>query len=140
MVPKKITNSCPTPRVDHVDKHVSNKLRAKRIMLGLSQQALADEVGVSVQQIQKYERAHNRISSGKLYHFANFLNIPIEYFFDGLDSRTKPHIFAEDAANVTIDSGVSERDVLILIRAFNEIEDFDTRKRLLELAKSISNE
>ena len=74
-------SSKPASRIDNIDRHVSQRLRARRMFLGLSQQSLADEVSVSVQQIQKYERANNRISSGKLYHFANFLNVPIEYFF-----------------------------------------------------------
>lgn len=139
MSPKNLTKSSSTPRVDHVDKHVSQRLRDRRILLGLSQQSLADAVGVSVQQVQKYERATNRISSGKLHHFAKFLDIEIGYFYDGLDDKTPPHIFTENVSGITID-GASERDVLILIRAFNSIEDFNTRKRLLDLVNSISDE
>lgn len=128
-----------TARVDDIDRHVSKQLRARRMLLGLSQQSLADEVGVSVQQIQKYERANNRISSGKLYHFANFLNVPVEYFFDGISRKAEPHIFAEREDNLSID-GVSERDVLIIIRAFNSISCQVVRKKLVEFVRSISEE
>ena len=137
MFPNDIKKDASTSRVDSNDRYVSKMLRARRILLGLSQQSLADEVGVSVQQIQKYEKATNRISSGKLYHFANFLNVPVEYFFNGAGTKTEPHIFAENTDNITID-GVSERDVLILIRAYNSIPNFGVRKKLLEFVRSIS--
>lgn len=128
-----------TSRVDDIDRHVSQRLRARRMLLGLSQQSLADEVSVSVQQIQKYERATNRISSGKLYHFANFLNVPIEYFFSDVGVKTEPHVFAEVGSDVAI-NGASERDVLILVRAYNSIKDIIVRKRLLDFVRSISQE
>jgi len=128
-----------TTRVDDIDRHVSSKLRARRMILGLSQQSLADEVNVSVQQVQKYERANNRISSGKLYHFSRFLNVPIEYFYSDIEHQIKPHIFAETKPDSTIDS-TSERDVLLLIRSYNNISDVTVRKKILELVKSVSAE
>ena len=86
------------------------------MLLGLSQQSLGDEVGVSVQQIQKYERAHNRISSGKLYHFSNFLGVSIDYFFDGIKQKTEPHIFADGVdvgLNTTFQLQLATSDFLI---------------------------
>lgn len=139
MSPNNKQNEDSNSRVDNIDKHVSKQLRARRMQLGLSQQSLGDEVGVSVQQIQKYERAHNRISSGKLYHFSNFLGVSIDYFFDGIKHKTEQHIFAENVNNTSID-GVSERDVLLLIRAYNSISNPEVRKKLLEFVRSISEE
>ncbi len=127
-------------RIDDIDRHVSGRLRARRMMLGLSQQALGDEVCVSVQQIQKYEKANNRISSGKLYHFANFLNVPVTYFFDDLGIKTSPHSFAYSQVQCGIDSTVHEREVLVLVRAYNAINDTNLRKKVVELVKSISSE
>ncbi|MGV2432013.1 MAG UNVERIFIED_CONTAM: helix-turn-helix domain-containing protein [Rickettsiaceae bacterium] len=128
-----------TSRVDEIDRHVSNKLRARRLLLGLSQQSLAEEVEVSVQQIQKYEKASNRISSGKLYHFANLLDVPVEYFFKDLKAKVVPHILAESYKHTAI-NGNAERDVLLLIRSYNSIEDHKLRKKVLELVKSIAGE
>ncbi|MDA9163444.1 helix-turn-helix transcriptional regulator [Rickettsiaceae bacterium] len=67
--------------VRHIDYVVSQNLRKRRLKLGLTQQNIASVIGVSVQQVQKYETSVNRISSGKLYKIANFLNVPISFFF-----------------------------------------------------------
>ena len=76
-------------RVDDVDRHVGKKLRMRRIMLGLSQQVLGDAVGVSIQQIQKYEKATNRVASRKLYQFAKLLHVQVAYFFEEMEGLTK---------------------------------------------------
>lgn len=69
-------------RADSVDKLVSRRLKMRRMILGLSQNDLGKAVDVSIQQVQKYEKATNRISSGKLFAFAKFLKVPISYFYD----------------------------------------------------------
>jgi transcriptional regulator with XRE-family HTH domain len=109
-------------------------------MLGLSQQALGDEVCVSVQQIQKYEKANNRISSGKLYHFANFLNVPVTYFFEGIDVQTPPDRFTESQEQCAMDILALEREVLVLVRAYNAINDAHLRRKVVDLIKSMSIE
>ena len=68
-------------RADNIDKLVSRRIKMRRMMLGLSQHDLGKAVDVSIQQIQKYEKATNRISSGKLYTLARFLKVPITYFY-----------------------------------------------------------
>lgn len=125
-------------RIDDIDRYVSSRLRARRMMLGLSQQALGDEVCVSVQQIQKYEKANNRISSGKLYHFANFLNVPVAYFFEGIGVQTPPHSFAESQEQCGMDSTAHEREVLVLVRAYNAINDANLRRKVVDLVRSMS--
>ena len=127
-------------RIDDIDRHVSSRLRARRIMLGLSQQALGDEACVSVQQIQKYEKANNRISSGKLYHFANFLNVSVTYFFDDIDSGTKAYNFTEEKVHGNIYSGEHEREVLLLVRAYSAINDANLRRKVIDLVRSMSSE
>ena len=69
-------------RADNIDKLVSRRLKMRRMILGLSQNDLGKAVDVSIQQVQKYEKATNRISSGKLFAFAKFLKVPINYFYD----------------------------------------------------------
>ena len=70
-----------------IDRHVASRLRLRRLEVGLSQTALADALGVTFQQLQKYEGATNRISAGALYQLALTLDVPVQYFFDGLSRR-----------------------------------------------------
>ena len=77
-------------RTQAIDRHVGARVRERRIMLGLTQQQLADLIGVTYQQAHKYERGINRVSAGRLYEVAQVLSVPVSYFFDGLqgdDSR-----------------------------------------------------
>jgi transcriptional regulator with XRE-family HTH domain len=73
-----------TSRTQDVDRHVGARVRERRIMLGLTQQQLADLIGVTYQQAHKYERAINRVSAGRLFEIAHVLSVPVSYFFDGL--------------------------------------------------------
>src|SRR5215831_1834416 len=74
-----------TSRTQDIDRHVGARVRERRIMLGLTQQQLADLIGVTYQQAHKYERAINRISAGRLFEIAQVLSVPVSYFFDGLE-------------------------------------------------------
>ncbi len=81
-------NSAPrrsTSRTQDIDRHVGARVRERRIMLGLTQQQLADLIGVTYQQAHKYERAINRVSAGRLFEIAQVLSVPVSYFFDGLE-------------------------------------------------------
>src|SRR2546423_4748439 len=73
-----------------VDDHVGARIRERRIMLGLSQQQLAQMIGVTYQQAHKYERGLNRISAGRLYEIAQVLSVPVSWFFEGLASEVSP--------------------------------------------------
>lgn len=75
----------PANRATDIDRHVGLKIRERRVMLGLSQQQMADMIGVTYQQAHKYERGINRISAGRLFEIAQALNVPVSYFFDGLN-------------------------------------------------------
>ncbi|NRB10621.1 MAG: helix-turn-helix transcriptional regulator [Rickettsiaceae bacterium] len=113
-------------RANDIDKLVSKKLRMRRILLGLSQQDLATAVNVTVQQIQKYEKAKNRISSGKLYALANFLKVPVSYFFTKLDANTNEitkqlaKIPDEKKVNEVSDK-ITEAEVIKLIKAYTQL-------------------
>ncbi|HVC56281.1 MAG TPA: helix-turn-helix transcriptional regulator [Stellaceae bacterium] len=76
-----------TERTQDIDRHVGARVRERRIMLGLTQQQLADLIGVTYQQAHKYERGINRVSAGRLYEIAQVLSVPVGYFFDGLDGQ-----------------------------------------------------
>jgi len=77
-----------TGRTQDIDRHVGARVRERRIMLGLTQQQLADLIGVTYQQAHKYERGINRVSAGRLYEIARVLNAPITYFYEGLGEVT----------------------------------------------------
>ena len=140
-------------KVEVVDAYVGKRLKLRRIMLGLSQQDLADAARVSIQQIQKYEKAVNRISSGKLFTFAQLLKVPISYFYENMSVTSEEHAegmggtytFSEGSkAEFVMDGGnffsnhVPEREVITLIKFFNEIYDPQIRRRVIDLVKSLS--
>jgi transcriptional regulator with XRE-family HTH domain len=74
------------PRAQDIDRHVGARIRQRRIMLGLTQQRLAESIGVTYQQAHKYEKAMNRIAAGRLYHIAQALGVDVSYFFEGLQT------------------------------------------------------
>ena len=131
-------------RADHIDQLVSKRLKMRRMMLGLSQHDLGGAVDVSIQQVQKYEKATNRISSGKLHAFAKFLKVPINYFFDQNDESSKvmETIFAEEEAKYDPShkkvTAISEKEIIALVKAFSEIENANSRKKIIELIKSMT--
>jgi transcriptional regulator with XRE-family HTH domain len=132
----------PKGKVNSIDIVVSKNLRNKRIMLGLSQHALARAVNVSVQQVQKYEKASNRISSGKLFTLSQFLNVPLNYFFEQTDnaSDTISNVLVEDASQYNgEDNGhITEKEIINLIKSFSSIKCFQSRKKIVELVKVIA--
>jgi transcriptional regulator with XRE-family HTH domain len=126
-----------------VDVFVGNKLREKRIMLGLSQDAVGKTLGLSFQQIQKYERGVNRISSSRLYEFSKILSAPVGYFFDGLDFQANDNQpsskAAEEAAEYKYDEMYS-RETLELMRSYYSIKDEKTRRRFADLIRSFAEQ
>ena len=105
------------------DKHVGTRVRMRRLMLGMSQTKLADALGITFQQVQKYEKGVNRISASRLQHISNILQVPIPFFFEGLPD---PSNTAKHAARPPIPAHVSEfiatADGLSLIRAYTQIK------------------
>jgi len=128
-------------KADNVDKLVSRRLKMRRVMLGMSQQDIGKAVDVSIQQVQKYEKATNRISSGKLFTIAKFLKVPITYFYEQSDeSEIITNAFAEDDAKYEAEdtNTVTEKEIVSLIKAFSEIKSAQSRKKITELVKTMS--
>jgi transcriptional regulator with XRE-family HTH domain len=115
-----------TGRTQDIDRHVGARVRERRIMLGLTQQQLADLIGVTYQQAHKYERAINRVSAGRLFEIAHVLSVPISYFFDGLEQDS--------------DRAVSprERMCLELARNFAQIPNERHQEALSQLARVLA--
>ncbi len=131
-----------------IDVHVGHRLRLRRTLLGMSQERLAHLLGLTFQQIQKYERGVNRIGSSRLYELGQILNVPISFFFDDMaEGDHAPELLApglaEEAADFAFDGDrdlqLDKRETLEFVRAYNRIVDPAVRKRLFELAKALAN-
>ena len=122
-----------------VDVHVGRRVRLRRKELGISQTHLADGLGLTFQQIQKYERGANRVSASKLYEMARVLRVQIGYFFDGLDDPASPtgDNYAS-AYNSVIEEMLSEPNGPQLAEAFLRIRRRSIRKGLADLAREIA--
>ena len=127
-----------TGRPDPVDAHVGSRVRLRRTLLGMSQEKLGNAVGLTFQQIQKYERGLNRIGSSRLYQFCKVLDVPVSFFFDEMpgDMGTQPSL-AGQVEQAVHDENMSRRETLELVRAYYKIDDRNTRKRVYELVKAI---
>jgi transcriptional regulator with XRE-family HTH domain len=128
-----------------VDTHVGKKLRLRRTMMGLSQEAVAKAVGITFQQVQKYEKGANAMNSNRLYEFAQFMHVPVAYFFEGLTQSG--HAASESATGFAESESekfthnqkrVSDRESLEMMKAFKRIKEQVVRKRLSDLVRAIA--
>ncbi len=114
---------------NQIDKHIGTRVRARRVMLGMSQEKLADALGLTFQQVQKYEKGVNRIGASRLLHIAGILDVSIEFFFEGLPGLR--------AGGFSDDSVVA--DFLIrpesdrLVRGFLRLKDDEARRKVADL-------
>jgi transcriptional regulator with XRE-family HTH domain len=117
---------------NEIDFHIGKRLRRRRRLLGLTQQQLAESVGIRFQQIQKYECGANRVSASRLFELAESLDVPAQYFYEGL-SPDEDKVDDPDAMAADI---LSQKETMDLVRAYYRLGE-RPRKRLLELAKSL---
>lgn len=123
-----------------VDTHVGARVRELRTMLGISQKRLADAVGISFQQIQKYECGANRIGAGRLYHISTVLGVPISYFFEGISPEISkaPQKFGRYVTETEFNYDlVFTRETLDLLRVYCRIKDPQVRRRIFDLIRQI---
>lgn len=126
----------PTADVAHpVDLYVGARLRIRRKVLGLSQTQLADALGITFQQIQKYERGANRISASKLYEAARLLQSPVSYFFEGLDETAQNGL--DDGFAQRMTQFVATPEGLELAGLFPRLNDRRLRRRVVDLVKAM---
>lgn len=135
---KKHSPSKPSLSKKDVDTHIGQRLRQRRTMMGLSQEAVARAVGITFQQVQKYEKGSNAMNAARLYEFANFMNVPVAYFFDGLDQSVAQSGFAETEAEGFEHKRVSDRESLEMMKAFKRIPEQVIRKRLADLVRAVA--
>lgn len=124
---------------NEVDRHVGTRVRMRRTMLGMSQEKLGEAIGITFQQVQKYEKGTNRVSASRLQQISTTLGVTIDYFYAGVDgSENGARGFAEGAA-VPYEADILTSDGLKLLRAFHKIQDGRVRRKLLELASVLAN-
>ncbi|MEC9434945.1 MAG: helix-turn-helix transcriptional regulator [Pseudomonadota bacterium] len=121
-----------------VDAHVGKRVRHRRWMMGMTQQQLGDLVGIKFQQIQKYETGMNRISASRLWDIAKSLEVPINYFFEGLDAESMEEAGIEPAAATGARGDLlADKEALELVRSYYAIPEAQ-RRRLFDLARVLS--
>ena len=132
-----------------IDIHVGSRVRLRRMMQGVSQDKLGEELGLTFQQVQKYEKGVNRIGASRLYEIARILSVPVQFFYDDYGDGPETLIgFAETQRNLT--GGQEERadflatlstpEGMQLCRAFAKIKDYQVRRRVLDLVKTLGDE
>lgn len=132
-----------------VDTHVGAKVKSRRLMLGLSQEELAKSIGLTFQQVQKYERGTNRISVSRLTEISRALKVPLDYFLEGCANvamgttasvpRKMQMRGVSDTPQALLEPDpMTKRDVLELIRAYEQISTPQLKKQLLEMAKAMA--
>ncbi|WP_171133526.1 MULTISPECIES: helix-turn-helix domain-containing protein [unclassified Ruegeria] len=118
----------------HVDVHVGKRVRHRRWLIGMTQQQLAQQVGIKFQQIQKYETGANRISASRLWDIAEALDVPVSFFFEGLEESAK-----DDSPKKSVPADLmGDKEALDLVRSYYSIPE-NQRRRLFELARVLSD-
>jgi transcriptional regulator with XRE-family HTH domain len=122
-----------------VDKHVGSRIRMRRLMLGMSQEKLGNGLGLTFQQVQKYEKGTNRIGAGRLQHISQLLQVPLPFFFEGA-----PHLPGEPSgigpapSPAYVFNFLATTDGLALTKAFMQIKQANLRRRIVHLVEEIA--
>jgi transcriptional regulator with XRE-family HTH domain len=130
----------PKKQANPIDAQVGNRLRLRRMMIGMSQERLGEMLGLTFQQVQKYEKGVNRIGAGRLFEISRILGVPIYYFYESVSDQL-PNVpgFAEGETQPVLEF-VSSGEGLQLSLAYMRIKDPRVRKRVLDLVKSLSED
>ena len=123
-----------------IDLHVGKRVRDRRRQLSLSQERLAEALGLTFQQVQKYERGANRISASKLWETAGFLSVPINYFFDGLKQADAAQGVAEPESSPFVQDLLLDQEGIHLAEGFTRIRRKRMKRRIVELVREIAND
>ena len=137
----RLSDGAPNP----IDVHVGNRLRLRRSILGLSQERLASELGITFQQVQKYERGLNRIGASRLWDLAQVLGVSVNYFYENLDENTQNKSPRKISSHLVLSDNPKEfnmdvllrKDVIDLVNAYASIQDPKVAKHILDLVLSL---
>ena len=128
-------------RPNPIDVHVGSRIRLRRNMIAMSQEKLGERLGITFQQIQKYEKGTNRVGASRLQAISAILNVPVEYFFqDAPREDGQPNGFSEDAAAPLVPDFLSSAESMQLSRAFMKISDPKVRRKIIDLIKTLADD
>lgn len=122
-----------------VDRHVGNRVRMRRLLVAMSQEKLGELLGITFQQVQKYEKGSNRVSASRLYQISRVLGVPVQYFFDELKDVDGPSGFAESEGADAIAGALQSPDGVQIARIFSATTDPDKRKLILNAVKLLAD-
>jgi transcriptional regulator with XRE-family HTH domain len=124
------------------DKHVGARVRMRRMMLSMSQEKLGDALGLTFQQVQKYEKGANRIGASRLQQIAHILQVPVAFFFEGAPNAPgqQPDGFSEAPSPAYVADFLATSDGLALTKAFMGIKDAKLRRRIVDLVEQIAED
>jgi len=135
---KTMAKKVPNP----IDRHVGSRVRMRRMMLGMSQEKLGDALGLTFQQVQKYEKGANRIGASRLQQISLILQVPVSFFFDGAPSPegSRSGDLSEAPSPSYVSDFLATSDGLALTKAFVKIKKAKLRRRIVELVEEIAGE
>jgi transcriptional regulator with XRE-family HTH domain len=130
----------PKKQANPIDGQVGNRVRLRRMLISMSQERLGELLGLTFQQVQKYEKGVNRIGAGRLYQVAQILGVPISYFYEGVVEQAAETARNGDATTPPVMEFLSSGEGLQLSLAFMRIKDSKVRKRVVDLVKSLAED
>jgi transcriptional regulator with XRE-family HTH domain len=132
-----MTKKAPNP----IDKHVGSRVRMRRMMLSMSQEKLGDALGLTFQQVQKYEKGTNRIGASRLQQISQILQVPVAFFFEGAPTlHPQPEGMAEAPSPAYVSDFLATSEGLALTKAFTRIKQPKLRRRIVDLVEEIAGE
>ena len=139
--------SSKQPKVSNpVDRHVGSRVRMRRVLLGMSQERLGDALGITFQQVQKYEKGSNRIGASRLNQIAQTLGVAVAFFFEGApvdaarEGEAGGYGFADLDQATYVENAMTTPDGLLLAKAFARIKDRKRRRMLISMANTLADE
>jgi transcriptional regulator with XRE-family HTH domain len=122
-----------------IDKHVGSRVRMRRMMVSMSQEKLGDALGLTFQQVQKYEKGTNRIGASRLQQISLILQVPVSFFFEGAPPPPgSPEGFGEASSPASVQEILSTSDGLALVKAFAQIQNAKLRRRIVDLVQEMA--
>jgi transcriptional regulator with XRE-family HTH domain len=131
-----MTTKAPNP----TDRHVGSRVRMRRMMLSMSQEKLGDALGLTFQQVQKYEKGTNRIGASRLQQISNILQVPVSFFFEGAPNQGSANGMGEAPSPAYVADFLATSDGLALTKAFMRIKDPKLRRRIVDLVRQMAGE
>jgi transcriptional regulator with XRE-family HTH domain len=133
-------NGMATKAPNPVDRHVGSRVRMRRMMMGMSQEKLGDAIGLTFQQVQKYEKGTNRIGASRLQQISQALQVPVAFFFEGAPTGTGAAAGTDAPSPSYVSDFLASSDGLALTKAFMQIRDTKLRRRIVELVEGIAGQ